>query len=133
VLTTLAGALAAPYLGARGAFAASPAPRATACIVLWMNGGPSHVDTFDPKPGSSGGGPFKAIPTRAKGVSICQHLPQVAEQAHHLAILRGMVTKEGNHDRARYLLHTGYAPNPTVIHPSLGGWVSEELGATAGG
>ncbi len=128
----LFGALAASWLDPRVALAAGAAPavaaKATACIVLWMNGGPSHVDTFDPKPGTPSAGPFKAIRTRAKGVSICEHLPRVADQAHHLAILRGMSSREGNHDRARYLLHTGYAPNPTVIHPALGGWMSEELG-----
>ncbi|MEP7127073.1 MAG: DUF1501 domain-containing protein [Byssovorax sp.] len=128
----LFGALAASWLdprAARAAGAAAPSPaKASACIVLWMNGGPSHVDTFDPKPGTPVAGPFKAIRTRAKGVSICEHLPRVADQAHHLAVLRGMSSREGNHDRARYLLHTGYAPNPTVIHPALGGWMSEELG-----
>jgi hypothetical protein len=120
-------------LGLGGAFSLWAAPlfgastrkgRARACIVLWLNGGPSHVDTFDPKPGSR----FKAIPTRVPGLELCEHLPQLAEQAQHLCVLRGMTSKEGNHDRARHLLHTGYIPNPTVAHPSLGGWVSEELG-----
>jgi hypothetical protein len=98
------------------------------CILLWMNGGPSHLDTWDPKPGAATGGLFKAIKTRAPGIEISEHLPQVAEQAHHLAILRGMTSREGNHQRAQYLMHTGYVPNPTIVHPSLGGWVSEELG-----
>lgn len=102
--------------------------KAKACILLWMNGGPSHLDTFDPKPGAATGGPFKAIDTSAKGVQICEHLPQVAEQARHLAILRSLTSKEGNHDRAQYLLHTGYAPTASVKHPSLGAWVSKELG-----
>ena len=127
----LFGALAASWIDPRAARAAPASPaKATACIVLWMAGGPSHVDTFDPKPGSTAAGPFKAIRTSAKGVSFCEHLPRVAEQAQHLAVLRGMSSREGNHDRARYLLHTGYAPNPTVTHPALGGWVSEELGAS---
>jgi len=126
----LFGALATSWLDPRAAHAAPASPaKATACIVLWMAGGPSHVDTFDPKPGSTAAGPFKAISTRAKGVSFCEHLPRVADQAQHLAVLRGMSSREGNHDRARYLLHTGYAPNPTVTHPALGGWVSEELGS----
>jgi uncharacterized protein DUF1501 len=101
------------------------------CILLWMNGGPSHIDTWDPKPGTSSGGKFKAIKTRASGVTISEHLPLLADQAHHLAIVRGMTSKEGNHDRARYLMHTGYSPNPTVMHPALGAWVSEELGDRA--
>ena len=98
------------------------------CILLWMNGGPSHLDTWDPKPGAATGGPFKAIKTRASGIEICEHMPQIADVADHLAIVRSMSTKEGNHQRAQYLMHTGYTPNPTVTHPSLGAWVNEELG-----
>jgi len=98
------------------------------CILLWMNGGPSHIDTFDPKPGAKTGGDFKAIDTRIKGVKFSEHLPQVAEQADKLAVIRSLTAKEGNHDRAVYLMHTGYAPSTTLQHPSLGAWVSHELG-----
>jgi uncharacterized protein (DUF1501 family) len=105
----------------------APAPKARACILLWLNGGPSHIDTWDPKVGTETAGLFKPIPTRIKDVSICEHLPMVADQAHHLAIVRSITSKEGNHQRAQYLMHTGYAPNPTIAHPSLGGWVSQEL------
>jgi hypothetical protein len=108
----------------------APKARAKACIVLWMNGGPSHIDTFDPKPGAKAGGPFKAIKTSAKGMMLSEHLPRLAAVGDKLSLIRGLSSREGNHDRARYLLHTGYAPNPTVEHPSLGGWVSEELGKT---
>ena len=103
-------------------------PRATAFILLWMNGGPSHLETFDPKPGTATGGPFRTIPTSLRGVQFCEHLPNVAEQAHHLAIVRSMTSTEGNHDRGQYLLHTGYAPSVTLRHPSLGSWVSHQLG-----
>ncbi len=122
----LAGALAASLVSRRGALAqgaAGPARKAKACIVLWLNGGPSHLDTFDPKPGSKVGGPFKAIKTRTPGLLFSEHLPRLAEQTHLMIAARG-TSKEGNHQRARYLLHTGYAPNPTVVHPALGGWVS---------
>jgi uncharacterized protein (DUF1501 family) len=102
--------------------------KAKACILLWMNGGPSHIDTWDPKPGAATGGPFKAIDTSAKGVQICEHLPNVAEQAKHCAIIRSLTSREGNHDRAQYLMHTGYVPTASVKHPSLGAWVSKELG-----
>ena len=61
-------------------------------------------------------------------MKICEHLPQLAEQARHLAIIRSMTSKEGNHDRGQYLMHTGYAPSGTLKHPSLGAWVSHELG-----
>ncbi len=120
--------LMAQWLDPRIAQAQGSAPKAKACILLWMNGGPSHLDTFDPKPGAATGGPFKAIKTRAPGIEICEHLPHLAEQAHHLSIIRGMTSREGNHQRAQYLLHTGYAPTGSVTHPSLGAWVSEELG-----
>jgi hypothetical protein len=105
--------------------------RAKACILLWMNGGPSHIDTFDPKPGRKVAGPFSAIKTNVPGVQLCEHLPRVAEQAEKLAIVRSMTSTEGNHDRGQYLLHTGYAPSVTLRHPSLGAWVSHERGDPA--
>jgi hypothetical protein len=103
---------------------AKPKARADACVVLWLNGGPSHVDSFDPKPGARGGGPFRAVKTRAPGIQLCEHLPQLAAEAQRLAVVRGMTSAEGNHQRARFLGHTGYSPNPTVEHPALGAWVS---------
>ena len=133
-MSGFAGLAAAHALGrSRRALAAeaAPAPRARACILLWLNGGPSHIDTFDPKPGTATGGKFKAIPTRVEGLQLSEHLPRLADVAQHLAILRGMTSKEGNHDRAQHLVHTGYAPNPTVSYPSLGGWVAHEIGDPA--
>ena len=117
----------AQWLDPRSAFAQSGKPPKS-CILLWMNGGPSHIDTFDPKPGTATGGQFKSIKTRAPGIEICEHLPNIADVTDKMAILRGMSSKEGNHQRAQYLMHTGYAPNPTITHPSLGAWVNEELG-----
>jgi len=111
------------------AAAAGSKSRGKACILLWMNGGPSHIDTFDPKPGTKSGGEFKAIDTRIKGVKFAEPLPLVAQQADKLAVIRSVTTKEGNHDRAGYLMHTGYAPSTTLQHPSLGAWVSHELGS----
>ena len=102
-------------------------PRAKHCIVLFMSGGASQLDTFDPKPGTKNGGPFAAIPTSAKDIQVSEHLPNVAEQAHHLSIIRSMVSREGNHERARYLLHTGYAPGGAVRHPTLGSITSYYL------
>jgi len=123
------GALVARYLSAGEAFASSsPSSRASACILLWLNGGPSHIDTFDPKPGRSTGGPFKAIRTRAPGMLLSEHLPRLADRANEIALVRSMSSKEGNHGRAQYYVHTGYAPNATVVHPSLGAWTSARLG-----
>ena len=106
----------------------APPPKAKACILLWMNGGPSHLETFDPKPGAASGGPTRAIKTNVPGIEISQNLPRLAEQANRLAIIRGMTSREGNHARAQYLMHTGYAPNGSISHPSMGSWVSAELG-----
>ena len=122
--------LFAQWLDPAGAMAAT-APggkKAKNCILLWMNGGPSHLENWDPKPGATTGGPTKSIKTRVPGIEVSQNLVQCADVADHLAIIRGMSSKEGNHQRAQYLLHTGYSPNPTVTHPSLGGWVNQELG-----
>ncbi|UQA54584.1 DUF1501 domain-containing protein [Polyangium aurulentum] len=120
--------LAGRWLSAREAEAAEAKKGADACIVLWMSGGPSHVDTFDPKPGAKGAGPFRAIKTRAPGVTICEHMPRLAAEAHRLAIIRSMTSREGSHERARQLGHTGHIPNPTVEHPGLGAWVSARRG-----
>ena len=90
--------------------ATPPPAQAKACILLWLNGGPSHIDTFDPKPGKVTGGPFKAIKTRAPAIELCEHFPLLAEEAQHLAVVRGMTSREGNHQRAQFLVHTGYAP-----------------------
>ncbi len=99
--------------------------RAKSCIVLWMSGGPSHIDTFDPKPGASTGGPAKAIKTAASGIQISEHLPMLAARAGHIAFLRGMTSKEGNHQRAQEFGRTGHSPNPTVHAPSIGSWVAK--------
>jgi uncharacterized protein (DUF1501 family) len=123
------GALVARYLAPRVAGAEAPGTaKANGCILLWLNGGPSHIDTFDPKPGRPTGGPFKAIATRAPGMLLSEHLPLLAGHGDKLAVLRSMSSKEGNHNRAQYFVHTGYAPNPTVVHPSLGAWTGARVG-----
>jgi hypothetical protein len=98
------------------------------CILLWMNGGPSQLDTFDMKPGHTHGGQFKPIATSVPGVELSEHLPKLAAQARHLAIVRSMSTKEGDHGRATYLMRTGYRPGGPVEYPTLGSLVSKELG-----
>jgi RNA polymerase sigma factor (sigma-70 family) len=98
------------------------------CIILWMNGGPSQIDTFDPKPGDPNGGPFKAIETNVKGVQISEHLPKLAGLADHLAIIRSLKTGEGDHMRGAYLMHTGYAHDGRTDYPTLGCILGKELG-----
>lgn len=123
-----AASLLSAFAGRSEAEPKRPSPKAKACIVLWLNGGPSHIDSFDPKPGSPNAGKFKAIKTRIKGVEFSEHLPRLAEDANKIAVVRSMSSKEGNHLRAKHLVHTGYSPTPTLAHPSLGAWVASRLG-----
>ena len=95
-------------------------------ILLWMGGGPSTIDLWDLKPGMSTGGPFRPISTSGD-VQISEHLPQIAQQMHHLSIVRSMSTREADHDRGRYYMHTGFVPNPNIEHPSYGSVISHEL------
>jgi hypothetical protein len=118
----------APALGRPVELAIGKGKTAKRCLVLWMAGGPSQFETFDPKPGMPTGGPFRKIPTAVDGVEIAELLPGVAARFQDLCLIRSMTSKEGSHARARYLVHTGYSPNPTVRHPSLGAIVAEELG-----
>jgi hypothetical protein len=101
------------------------------CILLWMDGGPSHKDTFDLKPDSKGAGEFKPIKTAAPGIEISEHLPKVAGVMNHGVLVRSMSTPEGAHPRARYNLHTGYREGQGgLVYPSIGAIVGSELGST---
>jgi hypothetical protein len=126
----LAAMGAAALRGSKDAWAQSAKPVAAAdyIIVLWMNGGPSHLDTFDPKPGRKVMGPMKSITTAIPNVQFGEFLPLLAKEAKKLAVLRGLTSKEGSHERAQSLGHTGYSPNPTAAYPSLGSWASKSLG-----
>ena len=110
------------------AAAAAPDPqRKRSCILLWMNGGPSQLDTFDPKPGHANGGAIKGIDTKITGVKFAEHLPQLAARANHLAVIRGMTTKEADHGRGSYLMRTGRVPGGPIKYPTLGSFVGKEL------
>src|SRR6516162_5306310 len=98
------------------------------CILLWMAGGPSQFETFDPKPGAETQGPTRAIATAAPGVRIAEHWTRTAGVAGDLAFIRSMTSKEGNHGRATYLLHTGYSPSGGIVHPGFGSVTACELG-----
>ena len=107
--------------------------RHKAAILLWMGGGPSTMDLWDLKPGAPTGGQFKQISTSADGVAICEHLPMMAKQMHHMSIVRSMSTREADHMRGRYYMHTGYVPNPNVEHPGYGSVISHELAEQVSG
>jgi hypothetical protein len=102
--------------------------RQMACILLWMGGGPSQMETFDPKPEHANGGGTKSIETAVPGVRIAEGWSHLAKVMKDVALVRSMTNKEGNHQRATYQLHTGYAPTGTVKHPHLGCVAANELG-----
>jgi hypothetical protein len=96
-----------------------------------MDGGPSHLDTFDPKPDASAEvrGDLRAIATSVPGIAVSEKFPRFAKLMHHAALLRGMCTEEADHGRARVYMHTGYKPGAGgVSYPGLGSTVSAELG-----
>ncbi|MDR3636841.1 MAG: DUF1501 domain-containing protein [Isosphaeraceae bacterium] len=101
--------------------------RNMACILLWMAGGPSQMETFDPKPGTTNGGTTKAIETAVPSIQIAHGWENLAKVAKDVAFIRSMTNKEGNHQRATYQLHTGYPPTGTVKHPNFGCVVANEL------
>jgi uncharacterized protein (DUF1501 family) len=137
-LSHLAGAAA--LAGPATAFTNSLLANATdlkkrhkAAILLWMGGGPSTMDIWDLKPGAPTGGPFKQISTSADGIAICEHMPLMAKQMHHMSIVRSMSTREADHMRGRYYMHTGYVPNPNVEHPGYGSVIAHELAEKVAG
>ena len=116
------------WIEALAADAGSDPRRRKSCILLWMTGGPSQTDTFDPKPGHANGGEFKAIETAVPGILISEHLPKLAKQMKDIAIIRSMSTKEGDHGRATFNLRTGYQQTGPIRYPTLGSLVAKELG-----
>lgn len=99
-----------------------------ACILLWMAGGPSQLETLDPKPGHRNGGPTKAISTAVPGIELSENLPLLAKQMRDVALIRSMKTREGDHGRATQLMQTGYRPMGGAIeYPVLGSMVAQRM------
>jgi hypothetical protein len=116
---------------ARAEEAAPKGSPAKSVIVLWMEGGPSQLETFDPHPETEIGGrdpmsAVKAIDTAVKEIQIGEHYPRVAEQMEHISLIRSVVSKEGDHERGTYTMKNGWVPDPTLIHPSLGAILCHE-------
>ena len=128
------GVAGATGLGiARGVPCAQAADAGAPCksvILLWMQGGVSHLDTFDPKPDASADirGPFKAVGTNVPGIQLCEHLPRMARIADKIAFIRSMHHGEGSHERGISYMLSGRAPLSGIRHPCLGGVISTELG-----
>jgi hypothetical protein len=98
-------------------------------IIMWMGGGPPTIDIWDLKPDAPVGirGEFKPAKTSAPGVAICEHMPKTAQQMKHLAVIRSLVTGEGDHMRGRILMHTGWTPTPAIQYPAIGAIASHQL------
>lgn len=125
-----AGSVAAGTLGFRDLMAVHAEDlrkQGKSMILLFMQGGPSQFETFDPKPGESTGGPTTAVKTAVSGIEIAEHWPRTAEVMKDVALIRSMTNREGNHQRASYQLHTGYIPSGSVKHPSLGANIAKQL------
>lgn len=121
-LGALAGASWLTGLAEQLARAAESQPQARpkSLLMLWMAGGPSQLETFDPHPGTKIGGEVTAISTSVPKLEISNLLPLTAEQMHHACLVRSVISKEGDHERATYNVKTGWRPEPTIVHPSIG-------------
>ncbi len=124
--TGAAGALSLGWRDLLIAQAAELRKRGKNMILLWMDGGPSQFETFNPKIGSANQGPAKAISTRLPGVEFAEYWPKMAEMADKLAIIRSMESNEADHFRAIKLVRTGYPINPTLAYPTWGSVVAHE-------
>lgn len=127
---TLLGLTLPKFLRARSS---SNSGKAKSCILLWLDGGPSHLETFDLKPEapSEVRGPFKTISTTVPGMEICEHLPRTATLAEHFSIIRSMTSPLGEHGLANEYLLTGYKPSPVLTYPTFGAVLAHQKPTTA--
>jgi hypothetical protein len=100
---------------------------AQSIILLWLDGGPSQLETFDPHPDTKIAAGTKAVATAVRGIQLAQGFEQLADQMSSVALIRSMVSKEGDHERGTSLMKSGYRPDPTVEHPSIGAICCHEL------
>jgi len=124
---------AAAALGAAGfagrAAAGQLAKAQKRVLVIFLHGGVSQLETWDPKPGTDTGGPFAAIPTSVPGVHICELLPETAKRMHRLALVRGVNTAEDDHGKGAEIMLTGRRPEPGIEYPHLGAVAAKLLGS----
>src|SRR5271154_3425466 len=103
--------------------------QAQSIILIWLQGGPSQLETFDPHPRTQIAGGTGAIPTALKGVQLATGLERTAQEMGSISLVRSMVSKEGDHERGTYTMKTGFRPDPTVVHPAIGAILCHELPA----
>ncbi len=95
------------------------------CILLWMNGGASQIDTFDMKSGRTTGGPFRPIQSKVTGLQVCEYLPKMAAIADKLAVIRSMKTQSPDHPDGIYHMHTCYKMSERTPHPEIGSVIAK--------
>lgn len=108
-------------------FARALAPKQKKILLFNMHGGLSQLETWDPKPGTETGGPFRAIPTSVPGIHISELLPKTAMQMHHLCLMRGVNTSEDDHGKGSYMMLTGRRQTPAANFPELGAVAAKSL------
>ncbi|HUG93861.1 MAG TPA: DUF1501 domain-containing protein [Planctomycetaceae bacterium] len=133
--TVAAGLGASTGLGflTRPAAAKELAAQQKRVCVFYMHGGLSQLESWDPKPQTDTGGPFRAIPTSVPGVHLCELLPMTAQQMHHLALIRSINTKEDDHGKGQYLMLKGRRQTPGSEFPELGAVVAKAIAPEDGG
>ena len=94
--------------------------RPKSIIMLWLGGGPSQLETFDPHPNTDIAAETKAIDTIVPSLQLAEGLEQLAAQMDFVSLVRNVVSKEGDHERATYNVKTGFRPDPTLVHPAIG-------------
>jgi len=100
---------------------------AKSLIMLWLDGGNSQLETFDPHAGTAIAQGTEAINTNVKGIQLARGMEQIAEYMDSLSIVRNVVTKEGDHERANYNVKTGFRPAPALVHPAIGAVLTHQL------
>lgn len=110
-----------------GQLSERPGVPAKSLILLWLDGGNSQLETFDPHAGKEIAAGTQAINTNVKGIQLAAGMPHVAEMMDTFSIVRNVVSKEGDHERANYNVKTGYRPDPTLVHPSIGALLAHQL------
>ncbi len=99
-------------------------PRAKNVIYLFLRGGMTQIDTFDPKPGKVTQGPVEVLRTRADGIQVGQYFPKLAQQMDKVCVINSMTSRQGAHEQAQYVMRTSYELRGTIQHPSLGAWTT---------
>jgi hypothetical protein len=115
-------------IGGANRLLAAGGGKAEHCIFFYMSGGMTHMETFDPKPGTETGGKTKGISTGVAGVELAEFMPQLAQRFSDIAVVRSMTQKTGDHRGGAYWMRTSYEPRATIIHPSMGPWAQTLLG-----